>query len=158
MERVERDASCIRPLAVLGKSHTVATSLKLSSQSDHEHANASASMISLFVAKAGSPSCVPAALSHTPIGLQNLSRLTQNRQALCLAASRASCTWVRNDVKTNRRAIVARTPAYMSCGIRPVGLFSTSTTRRLQIENDPKESNASRSGAEVGSALRSFSH
>jgi hypothetical protein len=127
---------------------TAAASLKLTSQRDSKHAKASASMVPLFTARANVPFRTVAALSEASISLRTLSRLTQRRQALCSISSRASCTWSRDDVKASRHPLVYK--SYSQCGIRPASLFSTSTTRRLKIEDEVPSSSALRSGTEVG--------
>ena len=110
-------------------------------------------MVPLFTARAVSPSHIPVALPRTSIGLRNIWPLTPGRQAWYPATSRAFGTWTRNDVKSYHRPIAAKTPAYTRRDNRNAGLFSTSTTRRLKIEDDAKESQASRNHAEVGSTL-----
>ncbi|KAI8940848.1 hypothetical protein NX059_002109 [Plenodomus lindquistii] len=64
--------------------------------------------------------------------LCTLARL-QN-QTLCPVSSRASCSWQRNDVGQTKRT--ATTPTSLRrCTIQPRALISTSTTRRLQLED-----------------------
>jgi hypothetical protein len=126
---------------------------KLTSQRDGKHARAPASMVPLFTARANVPSRTIAALSEASISLRTLSRLTQHRQASCSVSSRASCTWSRDDVKASRHPLVYK--PYKQCAIRSASLFSTSTTRRLKLEDEAASSSASRSGTEVGAK---FSH
>lgn len=126
---------------------TAAASLKLTSQRDGAHAKAPASMVPSFTAGANAPFRAIAALSDVSVNLRTLSRLTQRRQTLCSVSSRASCTWTRDDVKTSRHPLVYK--SYRQCGIRPASLFSTSTTRRLKLEDEVPNSSASRSSTEV---------
>ena len=113
-----------------------------------EHANATASMISILPARAYTPCRTISALSEASLSLRTLSRRAQHPQALCSASSLASCTWSRDDVNLSRRSLV-HTP-WKHCGIRPASLFSTSTTRRLKLEDEATGSSAPRSGTEVG--------
>ena len=126
---------------------TAAASLKLTSQRDGAHAKAPASMVPSFTAGANVPFRAIAALSHASVNLRTLSRLTQRRQTLCSVSSRASCTWTRDDVKASRHPLVYK--PYRQCGIRPASLFSTSTTRRLKLEDEVPNFSASRSSTEV---------
>ena len=113
-----------------------------------EHANATASMISILTARAYTPCRTIAALSDASLNLRTLSRRAQHPQALCSASSRASCTWSRDDVNISRRPLV-HTP-WKRYGHHPASLFSTSTIRRLKLEDEATGSPASRSGTEVG--------
>lgn len=126
---------------------TAAASLKLTSQRDGAHAKAPASMVPSFTAGANAPFRAIAALSDVSVNLRTLSRLTQRRQTLCSVSSRASCTWTRDDVKASRHPLVYK--SYRQCGIRPASLFSTSTTRRLKLEDEVPNSSASRNSTEV---------
>ena len=126
---------------------TAAASLKLTSRRDDAHAKAPASMVPPFTAGANVPFRAIAALSDASVNLRTLSRLTQRRQTLCSVSSRASCTWTRDDVKASRHPLVYK--PYRQCGIRPASLFSTSTTRRLKLEDEVPNSSASRSSTEV---------
>ena len=105
-------------------------------------------MISILPARAYTPCRTISALSEASLSLRTLSRRAQRPQALCSASSRASCTWSRDDVNISRRPLV-HTP-WKHCGIRPASLFSTSTTRRLKLEDEATGSPVSRSGTEVG--------
>ncbi|KAH6843809.1 cardiolipin synthetase [Alternaria alternata] len=103
-------------------------------------------MVPSFTAGANVPFRAIAALSDASVNLRTLSRLTQRRQTLCSVSSRASCTWTRDDVKASRHPLVYK--SYRQCGIRPASLFSTSTTRRLKLEDEVPISSASRSSTE----------
>ncbi|EMD91972.1 hypothetical protein COCC4DRAFT_74193 [Bipolaris maydis ATCC 48331] len=105
-------------------------------------------MIPLSAARAILPCHIPAALPRTSIGLGSILRPAHVRPSLYLATSRASGTWTRNDVKKYQHRRVVRGAAYGQCSQGHVGLFSTSTTRRLGIEDKAKESSASRNNAE----------
>jgi len=103
-------------------------------------------MISILPARAYTPCRTISALSEASLSLRTLSRRAQHPQALCSASSLASCTWSRDDVNLSRRSLV-HTP-WKHCGIRPASLFSTSTTRRLKLEDEVPNSSASRSSTE----------
>ncbi|KAL1793561.1 hypothetical protein ACET3X_008543 [Alternaria dauci] len=103
-------------------------------------------MVPSFTAGANVPFRTVAALADASASLRTLSRLTQHRQTLCSVSSRASCTWTRDDVKASRHTFVYK--PYRQCGIRPASLFSTSTTRRLKLEDEAPNSSASRSSTE----------
>jgi len=111
-------------------------------------------MISTLTARAYTPCRTIAALSDASLSLRTLSRRAQHPQALCSASSRASCTWSRDDVNLSRRSLV-HTP-WKHCGIRPASLFSTSTARRLKLEDEATGSPAPRSGTEVGAIFFHF--
>ncbi|KAF1839086.1 cardiolipin synthetase [Decorospora gaudefroyi] len=93
------------------------------------------------------PSRTLTALLNTSNGISCVSRLPLKRQSLCSISSRASCSWLRNDVaRTCRPSLNPR--HYKRYSICPTGLFSTSTTRRLKIENNGKTSQSSRDSEE----------
>ncbi|RMZ73256.1 phosphatidyl synthase [Pyrenophora seminiperda CCB06] len=104
-------------------------------------------MISLFAARANIPSNAATALSGTSIGLRSLSRLAQNRQALVSVSSRASCTWIRDDVVRTTRPLLA-TRTRKPCSIWPTSLFSRSNTRRLKLEDEANSSQGPRNNIE----------
>jgi hypothetical protein len=114
-----------------------------------QHTNASASMIPFQTAKAKIPSHAIATLSDTSSGLLRLLQGSANRQTLCPVYSRASCSWTRNDVARNGRLPVVSKP-YKQCSIRFTRPFSTSTTRRLKLEDGANSSKTSRDDVEVG--------
>jgi hypothetical protein len=117
-----------------------------------KHTTVSATMIPLQLAKARTPSRTLAALSDTSSGLRSLLQLSHNQRTLCSVYSRASCSWTRNDVaRTNRHAVISR--PYKQCNIRPASLFSTSTTRRLKLEDETNPAKPSRDDAQVGHAF-----
>jgi hypothetical protein len=151
MEKGSEDSVCEASSAFVASGSwqtPTAASLKLTSQRDGKHAKAPASMVPSFTARANVPFRTIVALSEASFSLRTLSRLTQHRQTLCSVSSRASCTWSRDDVKASRHPLVYN--PYKQCSIRPVSLFSTSTTRRLKLEDEAASSSAARSGTEVG--------
>jgi hypothetical protein len=115
------------------------------------HTNASASMIPLQMAKTRILSHAIATLSDTSYGLRSLLQRSTTRQTFCPVYSRASCSWIRNDVaQTGRLAVASR--SYKQCRIPSISLFSTSTTRRLKLEDEANSSKTSRNDVEVGRA------
>jgi cardiolipin synthase len=144
--------SCCRfllsALVALGRRLAAAESLTLTSQCDLD-TNAAATMIPLHVAKARIPPLTIAALSDTSLSLRSLLQRSQNRQTLYPVYSRASCSWTRNDVARPNRLCLNSRP-YKQCSIRSTSLFSTSTTRRLKLEDEANSSKTSTDDVEVG--------
>lgn len=90
-------------------------------------------MISPFMAGAIIPSNTLAAISASSLRLQALSRLPRIGQTLRPVYSRAFCSWVPNDVGQNRQP--SKSKLNIRNNLQPASLFSTSTTRRLKVED-----------------------
>jgi hypothetical protein len=105
-----------------------------------------APMISSSMAGARLPLSITTAFRNSSASLHAPSRTRSLLSPLC---SRASCSWTRNDVAQSRRRGSLVSPQYKRCTRSPATLFSTSTPRRLKVEDDKNDLLASQNNTQV---------